>query len=140
MYQNIRFLDAEKLQKSILPCTPLAIVKILEHISVYNSILPYGNRLFGKTITVVNRSEIVGRPLAALLANDGASVYSIDINNVQYFGRGAGIRRRQHQVHDTELKLEDVVPKSDVVITGVPSKEYKFPVELLKEYVASLQY
>jgi len=78
----------------------------------------------------------VGRPLAALLANDGASVYSVDINNVQYFTRGAGIRRRQHQVHDTELKLEDVVPKSDVVITGVPSKEYKFPVGLLKEYAS----
>lgn len=136
MYQNIRFLDPEKLQKSILPCTPLAIVKILEHISVYNSILPYGNRLFGKTITVVNRSEIVGRPLAALLANDGASVYSVDIKNVQYFTRGAGIKKRQHQVHDTELKLEDVVPKSDVVITGVPSKEYKFPVGLLKEYAS----
>ncbi|RPA90676.1 NAD(P)-binding protein [Choiromyces venosus 120613-1] len=133
MYQNIRFLDPEKLQKSILPCTPLAIIKILEHISVYNSILPYGNRLFGKTITIVNRSEIVGRPLAALLANDGASVYSVDINNVQYFTRGEGIRRRQHQVHDTELKLEDVVPKSDVVITGVPSKGYKFPVGLLKD-------
>ncbi|CAZ80917.1 unnamed protein product [Tuber melanosporum] len=133
MYQNIRFLDPEKSQKSILPCTPLAIIKVLEHISVYNSILPYGNRLFGKTVTVVNRSEIVGRPLAALLANDGASVYSVDINNVQYFTRGAGIRRRQHEAHDTDLKLEDVVPKSDVVITGVPSKEYKFPVELLKD-------
>lgn len=133
MYQNIRFLDDAKLQKSILPCTPLAIIKILEYIGVYNSILPYGNRLFGRTITVVNRSEIVGRPLAALLANDGASVYSVDITGVEHFTRGEGIRRRQHQVHETDLKLEDVVPKSDVVITGVPSGGYKFPTQLLKD-------
>ncbi|KAL7276489.1 Methylenetetrahydrofolate dehydrogenase [NAD(+)] [Rhizina undulata] len=133
MYQNIRYLDDSKLQKSVLPCTPLAIIKILEHIGVYNSILPYGNRLFGKTITVVNRSEIVGRPLAALLANDGANVYSVDVTGVQHFTRGEGIKKRQHQVVDTELKLEDVVPKSDVVVTGVPNKNYKFPVGLLKE-------
>lgn len=25
----------------------------------------------GKTVTIINRSEIVGRPLGALLANDG---------------------------------------------------------------------
>ena len=77
MYQNIRFLDGEaKRQKSILPCTPLANIKILEYLNIYNTILPYGNRLFGHTICVVNRSEVVGRPLAALLANDGACVYS----------------------------------------------------------------
>lgn len=133
MYQNIRFLDASRLQKSILPCTPLAIIKILEFIGVYNTILPYGNRLFGRTITIVNRSEIVGRPLAALLANDGASVYSVDITGIEHFTRGEGIRKRYHQVHETELTLEEVVPRSDVVVTGVPNAEYKFPTQLLKE-------
>ncbi|TGZ77247.1 NAD(P)-binding protein [Ascodesmis nigricans] len=134
MYQNTRFLDPPtNTQKSLLPCTPLAIIKILEYIGVYNSILPYGNRLFGRTITVVNRSEIVGRPLAALLANDGADVWSVDVTGVQRFTRGAGIKNRHHLVEDREEKLEDVVPKSDVVITGVPSKNYKFPTELLKD-------
>jgi len=133
MYLNTRFLNAEKTQKSLLPCTPLAIIKILEHIGVYNAILPYGNRLFGRAITIVNRSEIVGRPLAALLANDGADVYSVDITGVQRFTRGEGIRRRMHHVEDVDSKLEDVAPKSDVVITGVPSKDYKFPVKLLKD-------
>lgn len=33
-----------------------------------------------KVITVINRSEVVGRPLAALLANDGARVLSVDID------------------------------------------------------------
>lgn len=135
MYQNIRFLDSARLQKSILPCTPLAIIKILEFIGVYNSILPYGNRLFGRTITIVNRSEIVGRPLAALLANDGASVYSVDITGIEHFTRGEGICKRQHQVHQTQLTLEEVVPRSDVVVTGVPSPGYKFPTQLLKEYI-----
>lgn len=41
--------------KSILPCTPLAIVKCLEHTGVYNKILPYGDRAYGKTVTVINR-------------------------------------------------------------------------------------
>lgn len=33
--------------KSILPCTPLAIVKVLEHVGVYNSLLQYGDRARG---------------------------------------------------------------------------------------------
>lgn len=67
MYQNIRFIDSLKRKACILPCTPLAIVKILEFIHVYDTNQETGNRLFGKVITIVNRSEIVGRPLAALL-------------------------------------------------------------------------
>ncbi len=134
MYQNIRFLTPSTTQKSILPCTPLAIIKILEHLMVYNTILPYGNRLFGHTITVVNRSEVVGRPLAALLANDGACVYSVDVTGVQQFTRGSGIKKRRHEVLEMAgWGLEDCVPKSDVVICGVPGKTYKFPAELLRE-------
>lgn len=41
--------------KSILPCTPLAIVKVLEHLGVYNKMLRYGDRARGKVITVINR-------------------------------------------------------------------------------------
>jgi methylenetetrahydrofolate dehydrogenase (NAD+) len=82
---------------------------------------------------VVNRSEIVGRPLAALLANDGAKVYSVDITGVQQYHRGAGIKLRKHQVQDTTLKLEDVAPLSDIIITGVPSSSYKFPSELIRD-------
>ena len=45
--------------KSILPCTPLAIVKCLENTGVYNTILKYGDRAYGKTITVINRYDQV---------------------------------------------------------------------------------
>ncbi|KAJ5371820.1 Tetrahydrofolate dehydrogenase/cyclohydrolase [Penicillium concentricum] len=134
MYQNIRFLDDAKRQKSILPCTPLANIKILEYLNIYNTILPYGNRLHGHTICVVNRSEVVGRPLAALLANDGACVYSVDITGVQKFTRGEGLQKNTHEVVDLEGKtLKDVVPLCDVVITGVPSDKYKFDTSLLRE-------
>ncbi|KAB8273164.1 hypothetical protein BDV30DRAFT_210961 [Aspergillus minisclerotigenes] len=142
MYQNIRFLDPEtKRQKCILPCTPLAIIKILEYLKVYNTILPYGNRLFGHTICVVNRSEVVGRPLAALLANDGACVYSVDVTGVQKFTRGEGIKKRRHEVHDLEGKtLKDVVPLCDVVISGVPGDKYKFDTSLLREGAVCLNF
>ncbi|KAI0243720.1 Methylenetetrahydrofolate dehydrogenase [NAD(+)] [Massospora cicadina] len=134
MYHNIRFLDEPiNEKKCIIPCTPLAVVKVLEYVGVYNKILEYGNRLHGRTITIVNRSEVVGRPLAALLANDGAKVYSVDINNVQEFSRGNGLVLSRHQVADTTFKLEDVLPLSDVVITGVPSSNFKVQTSLLKE-------
>ncbi|KAL2009565.1 hypothetical protein VTN00DRAFT_5372 [Thermoascus crustaceus] len=135
MYQNIRFLDPEtQRQKSILPCTPLAVIKILEYLQIYNTILPYGNRLFGHTICVVNRSEVVGRPLAALLANDGACVYSVDVTGVQKFTRGEGIKKRRHEVLDMEgWTLKDAAPLCDVVITGVPGEDFKFDTSLLRQ-------
>lgn len=121
-------------QKSLLPCTPLAVLKILDYLRVYNSILPYGNRLFGRAITIVNRSETVGRPLAALLANDGACVYSVDITGVQQFTRGEGIKKRRHEVVEKEgWELGDCLPLSDVVISGVPGESFKIPTKLLKD-------
>lgn len=132
MYHNIRYLDENKLMKSILPCTPLAIVKILEFIGAYNKVLNIGDRLYGKTITIVNRSEIVGRPLAALLANDGATVYSVDINNIQLYERGDGLRYKQHKVEDCNKTLEECAKSSDIIITGVPTKTYKFPSNYIK--------
>ena len=133
MYQNIRFLDDQGFQKSVLPCTPLAIIKILEYLQVYNTILPSGDRLFGHSITVINRSEVVGRPLAALLANDGACVYSVDVSGVQQFTRGDGIKKRRHEVIEKDgWELKDCVPLSDVVISGVPGESFKLPAGLLR--------
>ena len=40
---------------AILPCTPLAIVKTLEHIDVYDRALPYGERVHGRVISIINR-------------------------------------------------------------------------------------
>lgn len=134
LYHNVRFLDAPvNHKKLILPCTLLAIVKILEYLGVYNKHLHYGNRLFGKTILVVNRLEIVGRPLAALLANDGATVYLADVHNVQKFTRGSDLLLHRHRVEELgpEATVEAIAPQCDVVITGVPSDAYKFPHEVV---------
>jgi len=117
LYHNERFLDASKTKKCILPCTPLAIIKILEHLKVYEPSLPVGERLSGKVVTIINRSEIVGHPLAAMMANDGADVYSVDIDSIFLFRRGKLIAT-------TDTK-EQACLKSNVIIAGVPSKNYQ---------------
>ena len=96
--------------------------------------MDYGKRLFGRRITVINRSEVVGRPLAALLANDGAEVYSVDVTGVQHFSRGSGLKKQKHDVTDMEgWGLEQCLPISDVVISGVPGDKYKVPTHLIRE-------
>lgn len=116
------------LVKAVLPCTPLAIVKTLEHCQVYNPLRPYGSRAFGRTITVVNRSEVVGRPLAALLANDGARVFSVDLDGVQEFTRKKVVEGEEgkksnfhpyHVIKKCDMSLEQCLAASDVVIGGV---------------------
>ncbi len=138
--------------KSILPCTPLAVVKCMEAMGIYDLQLPYGDRLYGKLITVINRSEVVGRPLAALLANDGAKVYSIDIDSIQEFNKrpdeearsaSASVRaarehnskrrlRTHHVVRACPLNAEECIRRSDVVIGGVPSPNYKVKTDWIR--------
>ena len=90
LYRNVRYLDHPlNKQKCLLPCTALSVVKILEKCpGCYDSDKPVGRKLEGKIVTVINRSEIVGRPLAAMLANDGAEVFSIDVNSIYKFSGG----------------------------------------------------
>lgn len=125
LYHDVRYLDDARAKKSILPCTPLAVVKILEHFRVYEPGRPVGHQIDGKTACVVNRSEIVGRPLAAMLAHDGGLVYSCDINGVQVF--------RGHEVEPTDLQAAEVIPQADILVTGVPNPAYKVPTSLVKE-------
>lgn len=135
MYQNIRFLDPPmNTKKSILPCTPLAMIKILEYLQIYNTFLDYGKRLFGRRITVINRSEVVGRPLAALLANDGAQVYSVDVTGVQEFSRGTALADKQHKIVDRPgMTLADCLQHSEVVISGVPGDKFKVDSKLVRD-------
>lgn len=131
LYQNLRTLPlidgTPSSIKCLLPCTPLAIVKVLEHLKVYDAGLPMGDRLLGKKVSVVNRSEIVGRPLAAMLANDGADVYSVDIDSVFLMQRGKMVQPDQGM-----RSLEACLRVSDVVVTGVPTKDFKLDTSLLK--------
>jgi len=134
--------------KSIIPCTPLAIVKCLEFVGIYNKILPSGDRAYGKTVTVINRSEVVGRPLAALLANDGARVLSVDIESIQEYTKRPRATSNnsisaesissqryhpRHIVHPSNLTLQECLEISDVVVSAVPSQTYKVKTEWLKD-------
>lgn len=129
-------------------------MKTLEYLGVYNSILPYGQRAYGRTITVINRSEVVGRPLAALLANDGARVFSVDIDNIQEFSRRRGTSSSStsntttaaaktlphHVVKDSRYTLEECLKMSDTVITGVPSKGYKVKTSNMRDGVVAVNF
>lgn len=117
LYRNIRYVDDANSKKCVLPCTPLSCVKIMEYLKVYDMTLPVGSHLSNKVITIINRSEIVGRPLAAMLANDGATVYSVDIDSIYLFQRG--------KLVVVEISVEDAIKKSQVVVCGVPTKDYK---------------
>ena len=90
LYRNVRYLDyPHNSNKCVLPCTSLSVVKILESLpGCYNKSKPLGRHMEDQVVTVINRSEVVGRPLAAMLANDGATVYSIDINSIYIFQNG----------------------------------------------------
>lgn len=116
LYANERFDDAERRFKAILPCTPLAIIKLLEATEAYE---PFGLPFGGQQITIFNRSEVVGRPLAYMLSNDGARVYSFDING----GFVVDVNSSDHE--SRPVTREEALRQSDIVITGVPSPHFE---------------
>jgi len=128
LYRNKRYLDPPRnFQKCVLPCTALSVVKILEQCpGCYDKSRPIGRKMENKIITVINRSEIVGRPLAAMLSNDGAKVYSVDINSIHIFNNG------KLSTSIETVTPESCVKESDVVITGVPVKDYRLPTKWIQ--------
>lgn len=52
-----------------------------------------------------------------MLANDGADVYSFDIDGPVLF--------RAHEVLETPISREEALANSDIIITGVPSREFR---------------
>jgi len=126
LYHNSRFLDSAKTKKSILPCTPLALVKVLESdlVGAYDKTASVKKRLTGRTVTVFNRSPIVGHPVAAMLANDGADVYSVDIDSIYLMRNG--------KMADTNATPDIACQMSDVIILGVPSPEYRLDLSWVK--------
>mmetsp|Transcript_8731 Transcript_8731/g.24075 ORF Transcript_8731/g.24075 Transcript_8731/m.24075 type:complete len:317 (+) Transcript_8731:65-1015(+) len=136
LYHNERFIEPGK--RAIVPCTPLACVKIIEHAGTYDRSKPVGKQLEGKVVTVINRSEIVGRPLAAMLANDGAFVYSVDITGILTYS--AGRLPGTIKVAETDIARDDALRKSDVVVSGVPSASFQVPTECLKQGVVCINF
>lgn len=62
-----------------------------------------------------------------MLANDGAQVYSIDINSIYLFKGG-----RLHKCSE-ETTPETCVRSSKIIVTGVPTKQYRMPTEWVPE-------
>jgi methylenetetrahydrofolate dehydrogenase (NADP+)/methenyltetrahydrofolate cyclohydrolase len=120
LYENRRFIDAEHTKQAVLPCTPLAILKLLAAADVLTG--SGSSPLSGVRACVFNRSEIVGRPLAAMMANDGAEVVSFDVDGPLLFRPAAA--GRAHQVDVIEIDRPQALAEADVVITGVPSRDF----------------
>ena len=115
LYDDVRFIDAERTKKAILPCTPLAVLKTLEYVGLVPDV-DQTQSFKGKKITIFNRSELVGKPLAHMLANDGAEVFSFDLEG--------GIRVRKG-AKPTPVSRAEALGASDMVVTGVPSRAFE---------------
>ncbi|GAB1200960.1 hypothetical protein APSETT444_010342 [Aspergillus pseudonomiae] len=113
--------------RSIIPCTPRAVAWILEWMDVHDRTRPAGERLRDQEICIINRSDVVGLPLAQLLAGEGARVYSVDISGVQLFQR-LYYPWHSEGLHGKDLPnwtLQTAVQRSRVVISAVPDPAFK---------------
>ena len=75
-------------EEYLVPCTPLSILTILQHEHI---------ALKGKNIVIINHSNVVGKPLAALLLNRNATVAVC---------------------HIFTKNLKEYTSKADILITG----------------------
>lgn len=102
----------------IYPCTALSVLQILVNQDV----------IWEETtiITIINRSKILGRPLAIMLANLGATVYSIDENSILLFRSGGRLRRC------TDMCLDRCITESSVIISAVPSPDFALPINSIQ--------
>lgn len=73
----------------LLPCTPEAVMQILKY---------YQYDLTGKNVAIVNRSMVLGRPLAMLFLDENATVTIC---------------------HSKTVDLPGVTSRADIVVTGV---------------------
>lgn len=121
LYENQRYVDPDRTLRAILPCTPLAILKLLDYAGMRGS--GSSAPLEGVTACVINRSDIVGRPLAAMLANDGARVHSLDVDGSVTFEPAIG--RHAHDLHESGIDRASALAASDVVISAVPSRDFE---------------
>jgi methylenetetrahydrofolate dehydrogenase (NADP+) / methenyltetrahydrofolate cyclohydrolase len=80
--------------KGVLPCTPEAVRELL---------LYYIGDLSGKNIVIVNRSLVLGKPLAMLLIQENATVTIC---------------------HSKTKELKEITKRADIVVTGVGRAGY----------------
>jgi len=83
-------------QKSapLVPCTPKGIIVLLKY---------YGLEIQGKHAVIVNRTKLVGRPLAQLFLNEDATVTVC---------------------HSKTIDLKDMTREGDILVTGIGQREH----------------
>lgn len=87
----------------LVPCTPKGVVLLLKHYSV---------RIAGKHAVIINRSKLLGRPLAQLLLNEDATVTIC---------------------HSKTERLEEISKKADILLTGIGRRaEFKVGPNMVK--------
>lgn len=86
----------------LFPCTPKGVVKILDE---------YKIPIEGSDITIINRSNIIGKPLAAMLINMGATVTV---------------------VHSKTKNIKEKTRNADIVIVGVGKVDF-LTADMIKE-------
>ena len=148
--------DGDDSDHMVFPCTALAVVRILKQLLIPSSSFidptteKLGKRFEGVTVTIINRSEILGRPLASMLANDGATVYSVDKDSILLYSYKKMRRLNTNHPHTqrtttatgggrTSLSssndvssIQSCITKSNVVITAVPSSTFKIPTDWIQ--------
>ena len=95
----------------IVPCTPLAVLKILEEEKT---------RIQGKDVVIVNHSNIVGKPLSALFLNRNAtvSITHVFTKDLKKYTEGADILVAASGVPKL-IKKEHVKTNSFIVDVGI---------------------
>lgn len=81
-------------EEGLKPCTPVAVLETLDF---------YGINVTGLDVTVIGRSNIVGKPVAALLTNRGATVTIC---------------------HSRTKKLKEKTKNADLIIVAVGKKYF----------------
>lgn len=118
-----------------LPCTAAAILNILETYHHPNPQLKFlyntpnsfqSDHWEGNTATIINRSNILGRPLAALLALQGAHIFSVDEYSIIEFCRGGKLRR-------CDKHLDDCIRESNIVVTAVPGDDFMLNINCIRD-------
>lgn len=133
------FTHRRKKGEIYIPCTALAVGRILEAYHVFptntNATDKTSNQQWlDTTATVINRSEIMGRPLAAMLALKGADVYSVDENSILLFRHGGKMRR----CNEPHIDLDWCLAQSSIVVTGVPSSDFQLSAHSIATETATI--
>ncbi len=78
----------------LVPCTPKGVIVLMKY---------YGIRIVGKHAVIINRTTLVGRPLAQLLLNEDATVTIC---------------------HSKTVDLKERAREGDILVTGIGRREH----------------